>query len=133
MSNEIVGRSIDREIDQQQGDIILELLNDRVNKHNDRISALEDTMRVNSVQERSLYRAKCKNLISLMGGDNSKAYKNKKVSGKVFSQFHRDYKNKFMVPVIAEIPAKDFDEAMDYSINWKPDYDLKTLIEETNK
>lgn len=125
---EIVGQSRDQMKDLQEGDQISFLINQRLNRHNDRISALEDTMRVNSVQERRLANAKRRNIVDILGGKQSKAYNDNRMRSKVFSAFHNNYKNSFQIPLIAEVPAKDFEAALDYSKDWTPDYDLRKEI-----
>lgn len=105
---------------------------DQLKNHEDRLSNLEDNMRVNGIQERNLTDTVNYVVVTFLGGKNSNAYKSKRIRGKAYSQINKEIKKKFGIPRRGELPAKDYDQAIQYIKYWMPDKDLINEIEHSN-
>ena len=100
--------------------------------HEMRITELEDTMRVNGVQERHLTKAVNKAVISLLEGKNSNAYCDRSLRGRTYSEINGEIKDKFGIPRRSELPRKDYQAAMNLIENWIPSNDLRLDINYSN-
>lgn len=69
-------------------------------------------------------------IVHYLGGKDTKAYQ--KLSRKVFSEFGRDFKEKFEVPRYDAIPLSQFDEALAYTKSWQPSFNTKEAIRKMN-
>ena len=98
--------------------------------HDERITYLEDNMRLSGVQEKQLNDKGKRMVIKALGGYESNAYK--KISRKVFSAIWRDFKSHFVIPRYNELPKKQFDEGMRFLEIWQPSTSLRIEIEELN-
>lgn len=132
-TREIVGHSKDVLADVDDSNQILFLINQRLNKHNDRISNLEDTMRINGTQELKIRNTANRRVVKWLNGKKSNAYSDNSIRGTAFSRIYHDLKNAFDIPRYGELPAKEYESGLKYVANWEPDYDLKIRIEEVNK
>ena len=101
-----------------------------IDDHEDRISNLENTMTIDYGQQRVLEETVNKTVIDALGGKGSCAYK--QVGKKVFAECNRDLKNYFNVNARNNIPKLKFDEAVEYSKNWKPCTNTMMLINNCN-
>lgn len=111
----------------------LEVLQQTVNqmvKIDDRVSYLEDHMRIGGVQEKKLQDKGKSIAIESLGGKNSNAYE--AISRKVFSAIWRDFKNHFCIPRYTELPKKQFEEGMRFLGMWQPSTSLRMEIQELN-
>lgn len=99
--------------------------------HNERLSYLEDHMRIDGVQEYKINQLGKKKVIKSLGGYKSPAYQ--ELSGKLFARFWRDFKQHFMIPRYSELPRKNFDEAIDFIKAWQPDTSTRLEIQATNR
>lgn len=140
MTNSIVGQSKDQirhmDIRNQSDRLQLELnrlLQDQLNNHEDRLENLEDTMRVNGVQERRISDAVNRVVVSYLGGHKSKAYEDNSIRARCYSSINREIKNKFVIPRRAELPAKDYEKCLQFINNWILDSDLEDEISSVNK
>ncbi|WP_163579063.1 Rha family transcriptional regulator [Gracilibacillus saliphilus] len=96
-----------------------------------RVSYLEDHMRIDGIQEKKL-KDKAKSIaIESLGGTKSSAYK--KISRKVFSGIWRDFNNHFQLPRYSELPRKQFDDGLRFLGMWQPNTSLRIEIEELNQ
>lgn len=139
MSNSIVGQSKDNtrslELIKGIGDIgvAIQKIASQLDNHEDRLANVEDTMRVNGIQEKKLTGLVNKVVLRTLGGKGSNAYADKSVRGKAYSEINSRIKNKYGIPRRGELPAKDYDSAMRFIENWTPDYELKQAIKEANQ
>lgn len=138
MKNSIVGLSRENDESKQLiagisdiGKSIMELASGLQN-HEDRLSTMEDTMRVNGIQEKKVTELVNYIIVSTLGGKKSNAYKNKSIRGKAYAEINKRIKDRYGVPRRAELPAKDYDSAMAFIENWTPDYELRLMIKEAN-
>lgn len=138
MTNSIVGQSKDNkqsvELIEGIGNIgvAIQRIAGQLNNHEDRLSNVEDTMRVNGIQEKKLTGIVNKVVLDTLGGKKSNAYADRSIRGKTYSEINNRIKNKYGIPRRGELPAKDYDSAMQFIENWTPDYELKHLIIKAN-
>lgn len=136
--NDIVGKSQDNEksltIIKGIGDIgqAIQSIAQQLSKHEQRLSNVEDTMRVNGVQEKKLTDAVNRKIVTFLGGKESQAYQSHRIRSKAYSSINKDIRNKFGVPRRSEMPAKDYDASLSYIENWMPDYELKQEVMQVN-
>ena len=108
------------------------LLDDRTQKHEQRITALENTMTADYNQQRILRRTVSSSVRNALGGTDSPAYADRHVRDKVYSECNRDVQDWFRVNSVGNIPRKRFDEAVEYIQRWKPSTNTVMLIQQTN-
>lgn len=108
------------------------LLDDRTQKQEQRITALENTMVVDYNQQRVLRKSISRAVVSALGGEDAPAYIDPHVRGKVYSECNRDVQDWFRVNSVGNIPRKDFDKAVEYIQRWKPSTNTVMLIQQTN-
>lgn len=101
-----------------------------IDKHEERLSKLENTMNIDYGQQRVLEKEVAKVVIESLGGKDSNAYH--EISKKVFSECNRDVKDYFHVNSRNNIPRLRFDDAVDYIRNWMPCSNTRMLIKECN-
>ncbi|GAB2558418.1 ORF6C domain-containing protein [Gracilibacillus alcaliphilus] len=104
---------------------------EKLEKHNERLTYLEDHMRIDGLQEKKLKsKAKTKAMESL-GGSKSNAYQS--ISRKVFSSIWRDFNEHFELPRYSELPRKQFEDGMKFLNMWQPSTSLRIEIQEINR
>lgn len=108
------------------------LLDDRTQKQEQRLTALENTMTVDYNQQRVLRKAISRAVISALGGEDAPAYIDNHVRSKVYSECNHDVQDWFRVNSVGNIPRKRFDEAVEYIQRWKPSTNTVMLIQQTN-
>lgn len=108
------------------------LLDDRTQKQEQRITALENTMTVDYDQQRLLRKSISRVVITALGGENAPAYIDNHVRSKVYSECNHDVQDWFRVNSVGNIPKKRFDEAVEYISRWKPSTNTVMLIQQTN-
>lgn len=108
------------------------LLDDRTQKQEQRITALENTMVVDYNQQRVLRKSISRAVVSALGDEDAPAYIDPHVRGKVYSECNRDVQDWFRVNSVGNIPRKDFDKAVEYIQRWKPSTNTVMLIQQTN-
>ena len=89
-----------------------------IDKHEERLSKLENTMNIDYGQQRVLEKEVARVVIESLGGKDSNAYR--EIGKKVFSECNRDVKDYFHVNSRNNIPRLRFDEAVDYIRGWTP-------------
>lgn len=138
MTNSIVGQSKDHGQSNQnimsigQIGLALQKSAEQLDNHEGRLTDLEDTMRVNGIQERNLTETVNYVIVTFLGGKSSNAYKSKSLRGKAYSQLNKEIKRKFGIPRRGELPAKEYHVAIDYIKYWMPDKELVNEIEQLN-
>lgn len=101
-----------------------------IDKHEERLSKLENTMNIDYGQQRVLEKEVARVVIESLGGKDSNAYR--EISKKVFSECNRDVKDYFHVNSRNNIPRLRFEDAVDYIKNWTPCSNTRMLIKECN-
>lgn len=130
MTNEIIGRSKDHSVQRQKIDVMRQML-DSIENHEERITNLEDTMRVNAVQETVLTDEVNKVVLAFLDGKQAPAYKDRSIRGRAYSAINKDIRKRFGVRR-KEIPAKEYQEAVVFIRQWQPDFELKSEIRAVN-
>jgi len=105
--------------------------NETLEEHNERISELENNMRIDGVQERKLQNKGNHVVLESLSGKESPAYK--EISRKAFSAMWRDFKNHFMIPRFSELPKVQFEEGLRFVGMWQPSTSLKIEIDNLNR
>ncbi len=109
------------------------MLDNRTVQHEQRITALEESMVVDYSQQRTLASQVSTVVIAALGGKNSPAYRDKNVRGRAYSECNRDIQDWFRVNSRNNIPRKRFDEAVEYIQKWKPSTNVSMIIRQTNQ
>lgn len=137
--NEIVGQSKDSEQSLQVIEQIAQIgqaltqVSEQFTNHENRIEQLEDTMRVNGVQELRIDKAVKHKVVSYLGGKDSRAYADRSLRARTFGAINREIKLKFGIPRRAELPAKDYQQAMAFIDSWMIDKVLADEIRQVNQ
>lgn len=108
------------------------LLDDRTQRQEQRITALENNMVVDYDQQLSLKNAVNHVVVEALGGKNAPAYGDSHVRGMVYCEINKDIQMLFRVSSRNNIPRKRFDEAVEYIQRWKPSTNTVMLIQQTN-
>ena len=108
------------------------LLDDRTQKQEARLTALENTMTVDYSQQQTLKKAVGRVVVEALGGKAAPAYNDHHVRGKLFSECNRDVQDWFRVNSVCNVPRKDFTQAVEYIQRWKPSTNSVMLIQQTN-
>lgn len=108
------------------------VLDNRTMKHEERISALENSMVVDYGQQKTLQKCVSRVVVDALGGKDSPAYHDAHVRGKVFSECNDDIQSWFHVSSRNNIPRKRFEEAVEYINRWKPSTNTVMLIQNVN-
>ena len=108
------------------------LLDDRTQKQEARLTALENTMTVDYSQQQTLKKAVGRVVVEALGGKSAPAYNDPHVRGKLFSECNRDVQDWFRVNSVCNVPRKDFTQAVEYIQRWKPSTNSVMLIQKTN-
>ena len=108
------------------------LLDDRTQKQEQRLTALENTMTVDCNQQRVLRKSISRSVISNLGDEKAPAYIDNHVRSKVYSECNHDVQDWFRVNSVGNISRKRFDEAVEYIQRWKPSTNTVMLIQQTN-
>lgn len=106
-------------------------LDKRVTNVEEKIDYLTNTSELNETQRYQLLQARKQKVIQVCGGPDSNYYREKKAK-KVFSQFGRDFKKAFKIPRYDSLQKQYFDEAMEFTKNWYPDFVLQREIQNVN-
>lgn len=91
-----------------------------------RVSKLENTMTIDYAQQENLNRCARERLVKILGGKESKAYK--ELSKKVFSSLWNKYKQVFNVNSYKNTAIKDYERAIDFILNWEPSKETSYMI-----
>ena len=108
------------------------VLDNRSMQHEQRISALENSMVVDYGQQKTLQKCVSRVVVDALGGKDSPAYSDPHVRGKVFSECNDDIQSWFHVSSRNNIPRKRFEEAVEYINRWKPSTNTVMLIQNVN-
>lgn len=108
------------------------MLDNRTQRQEERLTALENTMTVDYNRQRVLRKAISRAVIGALGGEDTPAYIDNHVRSKVYSECNHDVQDWFRVNGVGNIPRKRFDEAVEYIQRWKPSTNTVMLIQQTN-
>jgi Rha family phage regulatory protein len=97
-----------------------------------RVEKLENNMTIDYGQQLELSITANKNIVSILGGKGSPAYKDSSLRNKVYSLHWTDFKEYFQVNSYKNTLRKDFDRAIDYLKLWRPQGKLLREIEIAN-
>lgn len=106
-------------------------LDKRVTNVEEKIDYLTNTSELNETQRYQLLQVRKARVIQVCGGVESNYYQEKKAK-KVFSQFGKDFKKAFKIPRYDSLQKQYFDEAMEFTKNWYPDFVLQREIQNVN-
>lgn len=109
------------------------MLDHRTVEHEQRITALEESMVVDYNQQRTLAAQVSGVVIAALGGKGSPAYRDKNVRCRAYSECNRDIQNWFRVNSRNNIPRRRFDEAVEYIQKWRPSTNVSMMIQQTNR
>ena len=109
------------------------MLDARTVKHEERITALEETMIIDYGQQRTLADLVNTVVVNALGGKGTPAYISRSVRGKAYSEYNHNIQNWFLVNSRNNIPRKRYKEAVEYIRNWRPSTNVKMLIRQTNE
>ena len=101
-----------------------------IDKHEERLSKLENTMNIDYGQQRILEKEVSKVVIESLGGKDSNAYR--EISKKVFSECNHDIKEYYSVNSRNNMPRLKFEDAIDYIRSWTPCSNTRMAIRECN-
>ena len=73
-----------------------------------------------------------KKVVSLLGGKDSQAYRDRNFSQSVFAQAAKDFKDYFRIPRYDLLKRKDEEQAFDYWNSWEPSANTKLEIKARN-
>lgn len=130
MTQEIIGHSKDNSNQLKEITVMRKML-DSLENHEERISNLEDTMRVNAVQETVLTEEVNKVVVGFLNGKQAPAYQNRSLRGRAYSSINKDIRKQFGVKR-KEIPAKEYHHAVAFIKQWQPDFELRKEIQSAN-
>lgn len=77
-----------------------------------RVERLTDSYEVTASQRKAIKEARSTRVRELLGGKHTKAYKNRSMKAKVFSELGRVYNNYFNIPTYECTPRNKFEEAI---------------------
>lgn len=106
-------------------------LDKRVTNVEEKVDYLTNTSELNETQRYQLLQVRKARVIQVCGGVESNYYQEKKAK-KVFSQFGKDFKKAFKIPRYDSLQKQYFDEAMEFTKKWYPDFVLQREIQNAN-
>lgn len=98
-----------------------------------RVDKLENTMVVDHGQGKELQTLGKARVMATLLGRESKAYKDKTLSKKVFTAIWHDYKDYFNINSYHNTPVARFNEAKEYLKTWVPSNNLQIEINMVNR
>ena len=130
MTQEVIGQSKDHGKQLKEIYVMRKML-DSIENHEECITNLEDTMRVNAVQETVLTEEVNKVVVGFLQGKQAPAYQNRSLRGRAYSSINKDIRKQFGVKR-KEIPAKEYQKAVVFIRQWEPDFELRQEIQSEN-
>lgn len=125
----IVGKSKEHEVSKMNINA-LKVITDELENHDDRLTNLEDTMRINGVQEHKIREAGTRAVMKALGGKKTPAYK--ELSRSAFSRMWHEFNHYFEIPRYAELPAKQYQQGIEFAATWEPNQEMKMHIKRLN-
>ena len=109
------------------------MLDHRTVEHEQRITALEESMVIDYSQQRTLAALVNAAVLEALGGPQSPAYCSRNVRGRTYSECNRDLQKWFRVNSRNNIPRRRFDEAIEYIQRWRPSMNMSMIIRQANE
>ena len=106
------------------------MLDEKTQKQDERISKLENTMTINYGQQQELHTLANRSVIKVLGGKDTPAYK--ELSKKAFATIWRDFKRVMNVSSYRNTAVKEFERAIAFLKEWKPNRELHLMIKGAN-
>lgn len=103
-------------------------INKRLGKVEEKIIEIENKQEINSDQRYKLWVTRNRKAVEVLGGKESNAYQDKKLTRKVFRALERDLKDNFTISRYEDLRRDEFDSAIKFIENWYPPYPLKREI-----
>lgn len=103
-------------------------INKRLGKVEEKIIEIENKQEINSDQRYKLWITRNRKAVEVLGGKDSNAYQDKKLTRKVFRALERDLKDNFTISRYEDLRRDEFDSAIKFIENWYPPYPLKREI-----
>lgn len=103
-------------------------INKRLGKVEEKIIEIESKQEINSDQRYKLWITRNRKAVEVLGGKDSNAYQDKKLTRKVFRALERDLKDNFTISRYEDLRRDEFDSAIKFIENWYPPYPLKREI-----
>lgn len=107
-------------------------LESKVNAVEIELKELKETRVIDYGKQQSLTNICKSKVVSILGGMDSPAYKNKHIRSKTFSSIWSAYKNKFEVNSYKNTAVKNLESGIDFLTRWQPPEELKEQIQITN-
>lgn len=104
--------------------------NETLEKHDERITNLEDNMRISGRDEQKLRLKANRKIVKCLGGKKAPAYR--QLSKSVFPRFWNEFKRHFEIPRYGELPNKQLEEGFRFIDAWQPDTSTKMEIDNLN-
>lgn len=101
---------------------------EKIEKVDQRVTNLENTTTIVSSQQLTLTKTAKATAIRILGGKDTAAYHN--LSQEVFRKLWRDYKDYFRVTSYKDTLKTDYEKAIRYLEQWRPDTNLAYEIQE---
>lgn len=105
-------------------------LNTKVDTVVSEVHELKEQFGLPAPQAKRLEKVRKKYVVMLLGGFDSNAYR--KMSGKVFAEIGRDFKDRFDLPRYDALPMSRFDEAIEYLEHWQLPTNLALDVRDLN-
>lgn len=103
-------------------------INKRLGKVEEKIIEIENKQEINSDQRYKLWITRNRKAVEVLGGKDSNAYQDKKLTRKVFRSLERELKDEFTISRYEDLRRDEFDSAIKFIENWYPPYPLKREI-----
>ena len=103
-------------------------INKRLGKVEEKIIEIENKQEINSDQRYKLWITRNRKAVEVLGGKDSNAYQDKKLTRKVFRALERELKYEFTISRYEDLRRDEFDSAIEFINNWHPSYSLEREI-----
>ena len=103
-------------------------INKRLGKVEEKIIEIENKQEINSDQRYKLWVTRNRKAVEVLGGKDSNAYQDKKLTRKVFRALERELKDEFTISRYEDLRRDEFDSAIEFINNWHPSYSLEREI-----
>ena len=103
-------------------------LDKRVGELEKSVIEIQNKQEINSDQRYKLWITRNRKAVEVLGGKESDAYQDKKLTRKVFRALERELKDEFTISRYEDLRRDEFDSAIEFINNWHPSYSLEREI-----
>lgn len=103
-------------------------LDKRVGELEKSVIEIQNKQEINSDQRYKLWITRNRKAVEVLGGKDSNAYQDKKLTRKVFRALERELKDEFTISRYEDLRRDEFDSAIEFINNWHPSYSLEREI-----